>query len=164
VPNVTQRFELDVRAEAQALGMRASAALVAGVAALWLLSVTTSLLLRILAAVGLVFAALWLAATMKRAPSSARDPDFVEIGPELLSVRQHGRTHAHPLASVRRVSFDHDRLVITVELEGAASPLTLDATYHAIGLQDLAEHIDAAARRARQDASPENVDTIRSHE
>jgi hypothetical protein len=133
---------LDVREVRDRMQLRLIASLPAFMGGLWLLWIADSLLLRILAVAGLVFAVVWvgLARRSVRQLASAAD-HYLDIGDRGLTLKAGAQSRSLAWSEVDAVEIDEDRLVVRVRVRGADS-LIVEPQYGELGLRELAEAIE----------------------
>jgi hypothetical protein len=122
--------------------MRLVAAVVTGVAAIWLAWVERSIGFRLLGLTGGLFAARWLLVYRNAARTvSSADAHYLEITTERLTVASGAQQRAIPLEHVERIELDEDRLVVVLRL-GSGEELPIEPVYGGLGLRDLAETLE----------------------
>jgi hypothetical protein len=145
-----QRLVLDVREVRDRMRLRLLATLPALAGGAWLLFTADTLLLRVLALAGLVFAAIWLRSTRRTATQLTRVEDhYLDIGPDGLTLQAGPDSRSIAWSEIDAVEIDEDRLVVQLRLRSSGS-LAVEPHYGALGLRELAETIE----RARADARP----------
>jgi hypothetical protein len=140
------RLELDARAEREVTVLRSLAAIVLLIAGAWLFALPETVP-RMFAAVGFVFAGLWLGRAARGRARNA-EQHALELGPEALSLREPGQERSVPWSSVESVAIDEDRLVVIVACKDAP-PLELLPQYRGVGLHALGDSVQTALLDAR---------------
>jgi hypothetical protein len=141
------RFELDTRAARETSALRALAAIVVLIGAIWLFTLPFAVP-RVFALAGLVFAVFWLRGAAKR---RARLPalHYLELGREALVLHDGDSEQIAPWAEVESVAVDEDRLVVIVARRGRPA-LAIEPQYRGVTLHALAERIQQALAAARE--------------
>jgi hypothetical protein len=132
----------DVREVRDRMRLRLIASLPAFMGGLWLLWIADSLLLRILAVAGLVFAAVWVRLARRSVGQLASAGDhYLDIRDRGLTLKTGAAERSLTWSEVDAVEIDEDRLVVRVRVRGADS-LIVEPQYGALGLRELAEAIE----------------------
>jgi hypothetical protein len=152
VPQPSRRFEVDRSALDTAAALRGAAAMLAGVAGLWLLAVAQAWVPRALALAGLVFAFFWGRAQWRHLRTRERVSGYLELAPATLVISDGSATRHIALADVRSVEVDDDRLEVLLQL-ASGEALRVEPQYRGVGLHELARLLHEAASRARAGAS-----------
>lgn len=153
----------DGAAERETALLRVIAAVLAALSGAWLMAVTNSWLLRATGVASMLFAVLWARGVLRRTWRTQAGDDYLEIGEHHLTLFQHGHARSIPLASIRSVAIDEDRLEVVLALHDG-EPLTLEPCYRGVGLHELARLIHDAAFAKPEDASGEIMATIADDE
>ena len=144
-----QRLVLDVREVRDRMRLRLLATLPAFAGGGWLLWTGDTLLLRVLAVAGLVFAAFWLRSSRRSLAQLAHSADhYLDIGPDGLTLRAGPDLRSVAWSEIDVVEIDEDRLVVQLRLRSSGS-LAVEPHYGALGLRELAETIERARAGAR---------------
>jgi len=143
-----QRLVLDVREVRDRTRLRLLATLPAFAGGAWLLWTGDTLLLRILALAGLVFAVLWLVSARRAVTQLARsDEHYLDIGAAGLTIQNGPDARSISWSEIDAVEIDEDRLVVQLRLRGSGS-LAVEPHYGSLDLRELAETIERARPRA----------------
>ena len=131
-----RRYELNARAELQALRLRGVAGLVALAASAWLLALP-DVLPRLFALPGFAFGALWIARWRRGVspPSEA----YLELREDAFVRRSAERLDVVPWHEMRDVEVDEDLLVVRIERAGT-EPLLIEPRY-GLGLYALCDEV-----------------------
>jgi hypothetical protein len=132
---------LDIEHEQTDARVRLSAAVVAGVAGLWLAWVETSVWPRIAALVSWLFAARFIA-SYRKARRLAQDTSahYLEITTERVTLAQGDRAEQRsiPFERVTRIELDEDKIAVVLRA-GDAEELSVEPVYGGLGLRELAD-------------------------
>ncbi len=144
----TVRLELDTQSERGAALLRTAAALLVAVSATWLLALPYAVP-RAVAVVGLVFAILWIARSL-RTTARAGDPaeHYLELTDSALCLREGPVSERVPWLDIAGLALDEDRLLLRV-VRRQGPPLEIEPRYRGLGLHALYEAVAAAWERAR---------------
>jgi hypothetical protein len=142
-----QRYELDVRAEREAALLRGGAALLVLFAGTWLFALPYSVP-RVFAAIGFVFAALWLVRAARIGRRIQKPAEhYLELGRDALRLREGELLHELPYGEIASVSIDEDRLVLRIARRQGPT-LEIEPRYRGVALHALCDAIRAARSRA----------------
>ncbi len=147
----SQRLLLDVREVRDRTRLRLLAALPAFAGGLWLLWTGDSVLLRVLALSGLVFALAWVMLARRNiAQLGMSDSHYLDIAPDGLTIRSGAQSQTLAWSDIDAVEIDEDRLVVQLRTRATDSgSIAVEPQYGSLGLRELAETIDEARRSAR---------------
>lgn len=130
---------LDIAHEQTDARVRLSAAVVAAGAAAWLAWVETSMWLRVVALVSLLFAARFIASyrKVKRVAKSA-SAHYLEITTERVTLAHGAEQRSIPFERVTRIELDEDKIAVVLRA-GDAEELSIEPLYGGLGLRELAD-------------------------
>ncbi|HET8936429.1 MAG TPA: hypothetical protein VFN67_23455 [Polyangiales bacterium] len=139
VPLEPLRLMLDIAHEQTNARVRLSAAVVAAGAALWLAWVDTSVWLRVLALVSLLFAARFVA-SYRKVKRTATDTaaHYLEITTERVTLAEGAGQRSIPFERVTRIELDEDKIAVVLRT-GDAEELSVEPVYGGLGLRELAD-------------------------
>lgn len=150
------RLKLDVALEQSNAQLRLAAAVVAGVAGIWLAWVEHTVWLRLTALVSAAFAARWIMKFRSTARLARSAPEgyghFLEITTQRVTLATGTGQRVVPLASVARIELDEDRLaVVLCLLDG--EELAIEPVYGSLGLHDLGDTLQRYLSAQRHPSS-----------
>lgn len=139
VPLEPLRLMLDIAHEQTNARVRLSAAVVAAGAAVWLAWVDTSVWLRVLALVSLLFAARFVA-SYRKVKRTATDTaaHYLEITTERVTLAEGAGQRSIPFERVTRIELDEDKIAVVLRT-GDAEELSVEPVYGGLGLRELAD-------------------------
>ena len=139
VPLEPLRLMLDIAHEQTDARVRLSAAVVAGGAAVWLAWVDTSVWLRVLALVSLLFAARFIASYRKvKRTATHSAAHYLEITTERVTLAEGAVQRSIPFERVTRIELDEDKIAVVLRA-GEAEELSVEPVYGGLGLRELAD-------------------------
>jgi hypothetical protein len=143
-----QRLMLDVREVRDRMRLRLLASLPAFLGGAWLVWIADSLLLRILAVAGLVFATVWVGLARRSIEQVARaGRHYLDIGTTGFTIHAGAQESYLAWSDIEAVEIDEDRLVVRLRVRGAA-PLAVEPQYGGLGLRELAQTIERGRSRS----------------
>lgn len=142
-------LELDARGEGAMARLRLVAAVVVLLASIWLAALGPGLVGWVLVALGLLASLGWMVA-WARARRRRRAPErwYLRVDREGLRLAQGGEPRVIPWSSVEAVEVDEDRLTVRLRLADAP-PAEIPPIWRGVGLHDLAELLEGGLRSAR---------------
>jgi hypothetical protein len=130
---------LDIAHEQTDARVRLSAAVVATGAAVWLAWVDTSVWLRVLALVSLLFAARFIASYRKVKRTAADTAaHYLEITTERVTLAEGAGQRSIPFERVTRIELDEDKIAVVLRAD-EAEELSVEPVYGGLGLRELAD-------------------------
>jgi hypothetical protein len=152
-----QRLLLDVREVRDRTRLRLIASLPAFAGGLWLLWTGDSLLLRVLALAGVVFAVIWVILARRNVRQLLRAGDhYLDIGADGFTLMSGAEKRFVSWSDVDAVEIDEDRLVVRLRVRGADS-LIVEPQHGELGLRELAATIESGRVRAQGLGTPSPV-------
>jgi len=136
-PGSVTRLIADAATERQIALVRGAIGLVLLVCSAWVFS-APELVPRVLAAIAVVFAVLWIARAVRalRAPPQEGPADFLELSHEGLTVREQGRELSLPWREIARVAIDQDRVTLAVQ-RNTGEIVHIEPRYRGVTLEAL---------------------------
>jgi len=133
------RLSLDVGFEQATAQLRLAAAVLAGVAGIWLAWVEQSMWLRITALASAAFAARWIAGFRKtQRTARAAAAHFLEITTQRVTLAAGTHQRSVPFDRVQRIELDEDRLTVVMRMTDGEE-LVIEPVYGGLGLRELGE-------------------------
>lgn len=130
---------LDIAHERTDARVRLSAALVAAGAGVWLAWVDTSVWLRVLALVSLLFAARFIASYRKvQRTATNTAAHYLEITTERVTLAEGAVQRSIPFERVTRIELDEDKIAVVLRADDAEE-LSVEPVYGGLGLRELAD-------------------------
>ncbi|HET6333995.1 MAG TPA: hypothetical protein VFG30_12325 [Polyangiales bacterium] len=152
-----QRLLLDVREVRDRMLLRLIMSLPAFAGGLWLLWTGDTLLLRVLALSGVVFATIWVVMARRSVRQLLRAGDhYLDIGAGGFTLMSGAEQHFVTWSDLEAVEIDEDRLVVRLRIRGADS-LIVEPQYGELGLRELAATIESGRIHATQLVTPSPV-------
>lgn len=156
-PGHGQRLLLDVREVRDRTRLRLIASLPAFAGGLWLLWTGDSLLLRVLALAGVVFAVIWVILARRNVRQLLRAGDhYLDIDPDGFTLMSGAEKRFVAWSDLDAVEIDEDRLVVRLRVRGRDS-LIVEPQYGELGLRELAATIESGRIRGQGLSTPSPV-------
>lgn len=133
------RLMLDIAHEQTNARVRLSAAVVAAGAGVWLAWVDSSMWLRVLALVSLLFAARFITSYRKVLRTAADAPaHYLEITTERVTLAEGAVQRSIPFDRITRIELDEDKIAVVLRA-GEREELSVEPVYGGLGLRELAD-------------------------